>query len=157
MKKYELQRIIKEEVRRILKEYSTNSFNLDATTKGYGKEINMSLLSKILPKSAQTSKESEERLKTFEGGTMFVHSQVYYVKPNGNRPDRPLFYFGQSQYWLKDKDVNVTMLLIYDITEAGLDWHNNMSKVKKLGWAFVDTNVFLKEMKTSYEIIKKAS
>lgn len=157
MKQSELKSLIKEELQRILKEYTINSLNVGNQTQGYGKPIKSSLLSKILPKSSQTTKEAEERLRSFEGGEMYVHSQVHYVKPNGNRPDRPMFYFGQSQYYLKNENVNVTMLLIYDITEAGLDWTNNRSKVKELGWAFVDTDVFLNEMKTSYEIIKKAS
>lgn len=157
MKQSELKSLIKEELQRILKEYTINSLNVGNQTQGYGKPIKSSLLSKILPKSSQTTKEAEERLRSFEGGEMYVHSQVHYVKPNGNRPDRPMFYFGQSQYYLKNENVNVTMLLIYDITEAGLDWTNNRSKVKELGWAFVDTDVFLKEMKTLYEIIKKAS
>lgn len=158
MKKQELQQIIKEELQRILKEYTSQNFSVDKQTQGYGKPIKPSLLSKLLPKSAQTSKEAEERLRTFEGGDMFVHSQVHYVKPNGNSPDRPLLYFGQSQYYLRNEDVNVTKLLISDVTEDGTEYKlSSESKAKELGWAFVNTDVFLKEMKTLYEIVKKVS
>jgi len=158
MKKSELQQIIKEEIQHILKEYSSyNSFKVSSVTKGYENPINPSLLSKILPMSAKTRIDAEERLRTFEGGQMYVYNQVHYVKPNSNRPDRPLFYFGQSQYYLRNDNVNVTKISIMDVTEAGLNWTNNKSKVKNLGWAFVDTDVFLKEMKISYEIIKKVS
>ena len=158
MKKQELRQIIKEELQRILKEYTINSLNVGNQTQGYGKPIKSSLLSKILPKSAQTTKEAEERLRSFEGDQMYVHSQVHYVKPNGNRPDRPMFYFGQSQYYLKNENVNVTMLLIHDVTEDGTEYKSpSERKAKVLGWAFVDTDVFLKEMKTLYEVVKKVS
>ena len=156
MKKSQLQSIIREEIRKTIKEYTSNNFTV-GKPQGYGKPIDPALFAKIMPKTAQTATEALERLKTFEGGQMFVHSQVHYVKPNGNRPDRPLFYFGQSQYWLNNKDVNVTFLLVKDITEAGLDWTNNRDKVKDLGWIYVDTKVFLNELKVAFEIVKKSS
>ena len=159
MKRSQLQQIIKEELQSVLKEYSANNFSFDRQTSGYGNPINPSILSKLLPKTAQTTKEAEERLKSFEGGQMFMHSQVFYGKPNGNRPDRPLLYFGQTQYWLHSpKNVNVTMLLINDVTEDGTEYKSRSErKAKELGWAFVSTDVFLKEMQVMYEVVKKSS
>ncbi len=159
MNKDQLQQIIKEELQSVLNEYSSNNFKFDAQKSGYGNPINPSLLAKLLPKSAQTTKEAEERLKSFEGGNMFMHSQVHYVKPNGNRPDRPLLYFGQTQYWLHSpKNVNVTFLLIEDVTEDGTQYKSpSERKAKQLGWAYVSTDVFLKEMQTMYEVVKKSS
>jgi len=155
MKKIDLRSLIREEIRKTLNEYTVNNFSLKPD--GYGKTMSLALFKKLMPKTAQTVKEATERLRSFEGGRMFAHSQVFYAKPNGNKPDRPLLYFGQSQYYLTGENVNVTFLLVKDITEAGLDWTNNRSKVKDLGWIYVDTNVFLNEIKTSYELIKQGS
>jgi len=157
MKKLDLRSLIREEIKSTLLEYTINSLDVDRFSSGYGKRINPSLFAKMMPKTARTTKEAEERIRTFEGEPMFVHSQVYYASPKGNAPDRPMFYFGQSQLWLRGEDVNVTFLLVKDTTEAGLDWANIKGKVKDLGWAYVDTDVFLNEIKTSYELIKKTS
>lgn len=157
MKKTQLQQIIREELRKTLKEYTVNNLDLSDTTSLYGKPVDPALFAKLMPKTAQTVKEAEKRIKAFEGGPMFVHSQVHYVMPKGNREDRPLFYFGQSQYWLRDKEVNVTQLLIEDITEAGMKWTANRDKVKKIGWVLVDTKVFLNELNTAFEIVKTSS
>jgi len=150
MKKLDLRSLIREEIKSALLEYTINNLNVDKFSSGYGKQINPSLFAKMMPKTARTTKEAEERLRTFEGEPMFVHSQVFYAKPKGNAPDRPTFYFGQSQLWLRGKDVNSTFLIVKEITERG-------EEIKSLGWTYVATDAFLNEIKTSYELIKKTS
>lgn len=154
MKKSELRQIIKEEIQRVLNEYTLNSFDVDAQVEGYGNQIDPSLLSSLLPESAQTATESEERLRSFEGGEMWVHSQVFYCVPKGQ--DGPLYYFGQSQYYLRNETVNVTMLLIKEV--PNINWiSQDRDKVKNLGWALVNTDIFLREARTLYDIVKKIS
>jgi hypothetical protein len=43
-----------------------------------------------MPKSAKTSKEAEDRIKMYNGSTMFVHVQYFDVTPNGIMPNKPI-------------------------------------------------------------------
>jgi hypothetical protein len=112
--------------------------------------IDPKLFKKLLPKSAKTSDEAEERIFSFEDGKMFVHYQYFEVKPHGNAADRPTYRIHNSQYWLSGStNVNVTLLSFYDITDK--------SNEKSLGAAWVSTDVYLKEMPIVFEIIKRNS
>ena len=81
MKITELQKLIREEVRKIVNESTINGFRpiLDRTN-----QIDERIFKKLLPKTEKTSKEAMKRILTFEGNTMFTHSQYHIVKPNGN-------------------------------------------------------------------------
>jgi hypothetical protein len=138
-----------------LNEMTINYF--EPTVLSKSDSINPKLFKKLLPKSANTSKEAEERIFDFDGNTMFVHYQYFLVKPHGNAPDRPTYRIHNSQYWLNDyqlkmqgkKDVNVTLLSFYDITDKDNE--------KSLGAAWVSTDVYLKEMPVVFEILKRNS
>ena len=121
------------------------------------------LFKKLMPRTEKTSEEAMERIWMFEGNKMFAHYQYHIVKPNGNKPDRPTYRLHDSQYWLSSyydnqiknlgldpkEGVNVTLLTVFDITDP--------IKEQSLGQIWVDTTVYLDELKRSFEIIKKQS
>ena len=90
---------------------------------------------------------------------MFAHYQYHIVKPNGNKPDRRTYRIHQSQYWLNDtqlkwqrregEKVDVTLLTVFDITDP--------MKEINMGKIYVDTTIFLDEMKRVFEIEKRQS
>lgn len=113
-----------------------------------------------MPKTSRTIKSAESRIKSYEGGDMFVHSQYFDVQTNGNTPNRPLYRIHQNQYWLSEgklrwlgKDPNekvgVTFIKIYDITPN--------QEQKMLGQMFVNTDVFLDETQMVFDIKKRVS
>ena len=122
-------------------------------------EIDHKIFKKLMPKTESTSDSATSHIFTFEGNTMFVHYQYHIVKPHGNKPDRPTYRIHQSQYWLNDtqlgwqgrkgEKVNVTKLTVFDITEP--------MKEINLGSIYVDTDVFLDELKRVFEIEKQQS
>ena len=121
--------------------------------------IDTNLFKKLMYKTALTMPDASDRIKEFQGGEMFVHYQYHDVKPNGNSDDRKTYRIHQSQYWLSDarlsslgkpgEEVNITLITIKDIT--------NSINVMDLGTAYVDTKVFLNELKVAFETIKKIS
>lgn len=152
MKKSQLQQIIKEELSSVLKEYAINSLNISKMTQGYGNPIDPNIFAKMMPKTAKTADMALNRLKSFEGQYLGAHVQNFIVKPNGNQPNMPTFQIGETQIYAprpylkseEEKKINVSMLLISDKTTD-----------KRLGYVFVDTDVFLQELKTVYTIVKK--
>jgi len=117
-------------------------------------EIDHKFFAKLMPKTEKTSDSATSHIFTFAGNTMFVHYQYFIVKPNGNSPDRPTYRIHNSQYWLNDtqlgwqgrkgESVNVTLLTIYDITDP--------KNEKNLGAIYVDTKVFLDELRKVFEV-----
>ena len=80
---------ITEKIAKQLKEYTKDNFQ--ATVPGSGRpKIDPALFSKLMPKSAKTSKEAEDRIKMYNGSTMFVHVQYFDVTPNGIMPNKPI-------------------------------------------------------------------
>ena len=148
---------ITEKIAKQLKEYTVNDFRY--ITPGSGRpKIDPTFFSKLMPKSAKTSKEAEARIKMYNGSTMFVHSQYFVVTPNGNMPNKPKYELHQSQYYnndynapanLKGQDVNVTFLTIIDVTDGG--------EGVDVGVCYVDTKVFLDEYKVVFELLKNVS
>lgn len=122
-------------------------------------EIDHKIFKKLMPKSESTSDSAISHIFTYEGNTMFAHYQYHIVKPNGNRADRPTYRIHQAQYWLNDtqlkwqgrvgEKVNVTLLTVFDITDP--------MKEINLGKIYVDTDVFLDEMKRSLEVLQHQS
>jgi hypothetical protein len=122
-------------------------------------EIDHKFFAKLMPKTEKTSDSATSHIFTFAGNTMFVHYQYFIVKPNGNSPDRPTYRIHNSQYWLNDtqlgwqgrkgESVNVTLLTIYDITDP--------KNEKNLGAIYVDTKVFLDELRKVFEVEESRS
>lgn len=140
-----------------LKEYTETNFQ--ATVPGSGRaKIDPALFAKLMPKTAKTSKETEARIKLYNGSTMFVHSQYFEVTPNGNMPNKPIYRLLQKQYYnndynapanLKGKKVNVTFLTVIDITDGG--------RGVDVGVCYVDTEVFLQEYQVVFQLLKRQS
>jgi len=113
----------------------------------------------LMPKTASTSTEAQDRILTFSDNTMFVHYQYFIVTPRGNAPDRPVYRIHNSQYWLNDyqlimqgrkgQSVNVTLLSITDITDPANE--------VRLGSVYVNTDVYLAEQKVVFEQLKHQS
>ncbi len=120
-------------------------------------EIDRRFFAKLMPRTEKTSDSAASRISTFAGNTMFVHYQHFIVKPHGNSPDRPTYRIHNSQYWLNDtqlawqgrkgESVNVTLLTVYDITDP--------KNEKRLGAIYVDTKVFLDELRRVFEVEPK--
>ena len=141
-----------------LNESSINQF--DPTVLDRTNELDRRIFKKLMPRTEKTSEEAMERIWTFEGNTMFVHYQYRIVKPNGNKPNRPTYRLHDSQYWLNDtqmkmqgrdpkEKVNVTLVTVFDITDP--------MKEQTLGKIWVDTTVYLDELKRVFELIKQQS
>jgi hypothetical protein len=141
-----------------LNESSINQF--DPTVLDRTNELDRRIFKKLMPRTEKTSEEAMERIWTFEGNTMFAHYQYHIVKPNGNKPNRPTYRLHDSQYWLNDtqmkwqgrdpkEKVNVTLVTVFDITDP--------MKEQNLGKIYVDTTVYLDEMKRVFELIKHQS
>lgn len=141
-----------------LNESSINQF--DPTVLDRTNELDRRIFKKLMPRTEKTSEEAMERIWTFEGNTMFVHYQYHIVKPNGNKPNRPTYRLHDSQYWLNDtqmkmqgrdpkEKVNVTLVTVFDITDP--------MKEQTLGKIWVDTTVYLDELKRVFELIKQQS
>ena len=121
--------------------------------------IDSQFFNKLMPKTAKTTSEAQNRILSFSGGTMFVHYQYFIVTPKGNTPDRPIYRIHNSQYWLNDyqlirqgkngQDVNVTEIYITDITDP----KNEI----RLGSAYVDTRIYLEEQKIVFDVLKRHS
>lgn len=146
MKKSELTKIIREEVRAILKEvsslkeYSTNNFKAAVPTPPLPPEV----LTRLMPKTSKTAKAAAARIKQFEGKYISTHSQYFVVQPHGNMPDRPTYQINQLQH----SGTKVTMLTIFDKTGG---------KDERLGAIYVDTDAFLSEAPVVFNILKRVS
>ena len=122
-------------------------------------ELDRRIFKKLMPKTEKTADEAMEQIWSFAKNTMFAHYQYHIVKPNGNKPDRPTYRLHDSQYWLNDtqlgwqgrkgEKVNVTLVTVFDITDP--------MKEINLGKIYVDTTVYLDEMKRAFELIKHQS
>jgi len=141
---------------KLLKEVTSDNFTPPAVKKLEAEEF----LEQLMPKTAQTVEEAEERIWDFEGGRMFIHYQYFDVKPHGNSPDRPTYRLHNSQYWLNDtqlrlqrrdpnKGVNTTLLSITDITDPDNE--------EDLGSIYVNTDTYLAEQRVVFEIINNQS
>ena len=141
---------------KLLKEVTSDNFTPPTVKKLEAEEF----LEQLMPKTAQTVEEAEERIWDFEGGIMFIHYQYFDVKPHGNSPDRPTYRLHNSQYWLNDtqlrlqrrdpnKGVNTTLLSITDITDPDNE--------EDLGSIYVNTGTYLAEQRVVFEIINNQS
>ena len=148
-----------------INEATLNRFQPDVLDKK--NEIDHKVFAKLMPRTADTSDSATSHIFTFEGNTMFVHYQYHIVKPNGNKPDRPTYRLSQSQYWLndtqlgwqgrKDEKVNVTFLTVYKLKEGARPETSQGDDYIRLGSVYVDTDVFLDEMKRTFEILDRQS
>lgn len=121
--------------------------------------IDSQFFNKLMPKTAKTISEAQNRILSFSDGTMFVHYQYFIVTTKGNTPDRPIYRIHNRQYWLNDyqlimqgkngQDVNVTKIYITDITDP----KNEI----RLGSAYVDTRIYLEEQKIVFDVLKRHS
>lgn len=119
-------------------------------------------LKKYMIRTAKTTEEATKRIQSFAGGVMFTHSQYHVVKPNGNRPDRPVFLLMQSQEWLNDanlkgrEEVNATLLSIHQLKEGENAFNTRHDSWDKIGQIYVDSKAFLNELSIAFETIKRA-
>jgi len=124
-------------LKNILKEFTDQNFQMR-------KEENPgkvgSLLSKVGFSGIAPDKKAYSRLKSFEGGKMFVHIQYHVIETKLGH-----VFIHQTQYWLKDKDVNVTKISVETIKG---EWNpRGTTDRKDIGSAFVDTKKFLAALK----------
>ena len=96
-----------------------------------------------------SSAKALARIKSFEGGKMFVHVQYHVIETRLGQ-----FKLHQRQLYLRDKDVNVTHLYVDKLTEPYEKGYS--MKTKDIGEVYVDTDKFLKALK-KVNVIGRAS
>ena len=126
-----------------LNEYTHNNFSME----DINNKVSYRFFDKLMPKTSETEDEAVNRLKPYIDKRMFMHVQYFIVKPKND--DKITFLLHQKQYWLRDSDVNVTLLSIDDYTDP-----DNRTD---LGSIYVDTKVFLKECEEVFKIEKRKS
>ena len=134
-------------LKQLLKEFTSQNFRID-------REENPSAVGSILNKigfrGLVPDRKALARLKTFEGGKMFVHIQYHVVETKLGQ-----FKLHESQYYLRDKDVNVTDVIVSKLTEPYAGKGYTM-ETKTIGNAYVDTDKFLAALKR-VNVIARAS
>ena len=112
----------------------------------------------LLPATSKTIKLATKDINAYEGQAVDMHSQYFQVRPKSD--ETKLYYFGQSQYYTSGQPgLAVTELSIRDLSQVpeGESWTMHKDKVIELGKAYVNTDVFLKECKALYDIVKQGS
>ena len=142
MKTSEFRKLIREEIRKVVNEISTDRLHLNPI-----KELPAGMFKKLMPKTAATTEDAKARIESYVGKPMFTHVQYFEVQPNGNTPNRPTYRLLQHQYYYKGTEVNVTAVTVIDITEGE----------QRLGQVYVDTKVFLEEVPVVFNVLKRAS
>jgi hypothetical protein len=156
MKKSELRSLIREEIKKVLNKVS------EATLNNFTPSQRMASLprpfAELLPTTAKTIKLATKDINAYEGQTVDMYSQYFQVRPKSD--ETKLYYFGQSQYYTPSQpSLAVTELSIRDLSQVpeGESWTMHKDKVIELGKAYVNTDVFLKECKALYDIVKQGS
>ena len=133
-------------MRQLLNEFTSMNFKVD-------REVNPSAVGSVLNKigfrGLAPDKKALDRIKSFEGGKMFVHVQYHVIETRFGQ-----FKLHQRQLYLRDKDVNVTHLYIDKLTEPYEKGYS--MKTKDIGEVYVDTDKFLKALK-KVNVIGRAS
>ena len=144
MKTTELKKLIREEIRKVVNEISTDRLYLNPI-----KKLPAGMFKKLMPKTAATTQDAKARIESYVGKPMFTHVQYFEIQPKGNTPNRPTYRLLQHQYYspYKGTKVNVTAVTVIDITEGE----------QKLGQVYVDTKVFLEEVPVVFNVLKRAS
>ena len=115
-----------------------------------------SLFKKLMPETSETQYDAENQINQYGGGTMFIHYQYHNVKYKNEQ----IYRINQQQYWLNDaqlrmqgrdsnEKVTVTKITLHNIT----DKNNEIN----LGSTYVYTDVFLKELYISFDVIDRIS
>ena len=133
-------------LKQLLKEITEWNFKVD-------REENPSAVGSILNKigfrGVAPDRKALARIKSFEGGKMFVHVQYHVIETRLGQ-----FKLHQRQLYLRDKDVNVTHLYVDKLTEPYEQGYS--MKTKDIGEVYVDTDKFLKALK-KVNVIGRAS
>tara|TARA_R110001583_G_scaffold42896_2_gene136440 strand:+ start:34310 stop:34795 length:486 start_codon:yes stop_codon:yes gene_type:complete len=123
----------------LITELTAQNFQMPKQDKA--NKVIMALQASGMKFSMQDNKNAVRHLQDFEGGKMFIHVQYHYVQ---TKAGEPVYFYHQSQYWLKDQEVNVTQLYV----EKYEDYENSGEKTKQvIGRALVATDKFLEGLK----------
>ena len=109
-----------------------------------------SVLNKIGFRGVAPDRKALARIKSFEGGKMFIHVQYHVIETKEGQ-----FKLHQRQLYLRDKEVRVTHLYVDKLTEPYQGKGYSM-KTKSIGNAYVDTDKFLAALKR-VNVIGRAS
>ena len=133
-------------LKQLLKEFTSMNFQVD-------REVNPSAVGSILNKigfrGVAPDRKALARIKSFEGGKMFVHVQYHVIETKEGQ-----FKLHQRQLYLRDKEVNVTQLFVDKLTEPYEKGYS--METKDIGNAYVDTDKFLAALKR-VNVIARAS
>ena len=134
-------------LKQLLKEFTSQNFRVDSEK---NPSAVGSTLNKIGFRGVAPDRKALARIKSFEGGKMFVHVQYHVIETKEGQ-----FKLHQRQLYLRDKEVNVTQLFVDKLTEPYAGKGVSM-KTKDIGEAYVDTDKFLAALKR-VNVIGKAS
>ena len=134
-------------LKQLLKEITDRNFKVD-------REENPSAVGSILNKigfrGVAPDRKALARIKSFEGGKMFIHIQYHVIETKEGQ-----FKLHQRQLYLNDREVGVTHLYVDKLTEPYAGKGVSM-KTKDIGEVYVDTDKFLAALKR-VNVIGKAS
>lgn len=107
------------------------------------KGLDIKFLKSFLPKSAKSVKEATKRLLGYYGEKMFIDIQYHEIIDT----DGTKYIVHQTNYWLRDSEVNVTKLSISKYEDS---FDGNYEDICE---AYVTTDIFFKEIESSKKVV----
>lgn len=171
MKRSQLQQIIKEEIQKVLQEYTARNFDIQRELQGRenGKPVDMAFFKEFLPKTAATVSSAIQGAKELKGKNVDAHSMVHYVRDNATNK---VYYLGHTQYYVYRRPLNqydkpnnsgpnIALLVIREMPEGikGASDIPNAAVYTPGQFAVVDTRTYLDELKSKpqLDILKTVS
>lgn len=155
-----LSNLFTQQERKLLTEYTVNSFSMKNIAMSYS-PISATDLHRMLPKTAKTSKDAIQRLKAVEGQELSAHSQVTYVQTKGtNGENIQKLQFKEIQYFSKSMPQTVSIIYVTDITGTrsssdGSEYSD--SNAERIGYAIVYSDVLSHELRSQFNVLRRQS
>ena len=155
MKKADLKRIIKEEVQKVLKEYTDNNFSgrkeLSDIARRKPDMFGQQIFDELFPMGAKSESAAIRALKNYDmisqRSPMFVHVQYHYFEDKEGTP----YFVHEQQYYNSNfqdaRNPRVTILT--------LEKNPNSENEEEIGQMLVKTEDYIKDLKR-LKITKKS-
>jgi hypothetical protein len=118
-------------------------------------------LKQYMPKTAKTINAATTYMAQFNGKHKLTDGQYFIVQPNTIKTDAPIFKLSLVHSWLTEPSSslitgNSILLNIYQL-KPGEDANTSQGDAwNMIGKTYIDTTVFLNEVNTAFELIKKS-
>ena len=147
MKKADLKRIIKEEVQKVLKEYTDNNFSgrkeLSDIARRKPDMFGQQIFDELFPMGAKSESAAIRALKNYDmisqRSPMFVHVQYHYFE---DKEGTPYFVHEQQYYNSNFQDARNPR-----VTVLTLEKNPNSENEEEIGQMLVKTEDYIKDLK----------